>query len=144
MNRINWSNLPPDPDGMSLADVKKAYKQLWSQLEEAKRQKRAIASVSKANRKDLLASRSEAKAAKGQLVTLSKKQKAKDEANKAGYWSGAAAITVTIFYEAFKVVGFPGGRAWAEFWGHEAVYGVIVWCVTMTLGWAYRATHSGS
>ena len=86
----------------------------------------------------------EAKAAKGQLVTLSRKQKARDEANKAGYWSGAAAITVTIFYEAFKVVGFPGGRAWAEFWGHEAVYGVIVWTMTMTFGWAYRATHSGS
>ena len=36
MFRINWSNLPPDPDGMSLADIKKAYKQLYSQLEEAK------------------------------------------------------------------------------------------------------------
>ena len=77
MFRINWSNLPPDPDGMSLADIKKAYKQLYSQLEEAKRQKRAIASVSKANRKDLLASRSEAKAAKGPACNT--KQKAKGQ-----------------------------------------------------------------
>tara|TARA_R100000781_G_scaffold113051_1_gene80923 strand:- start:194 stop:628 length:435 start_codon:yes stop_codon:yes gene_type:complete len=144
MKRINWSNLPPDPDGMTFADLKKSYKILFSQLEEQKRMRRGIEAVSKANRKDLLASRSEAKAARGQLVTLSRKQKARDEANKAGYWSGAAAITVTIFYEAFKVVGFPGGRAWAEFWGHEAVYGVIVWTMTMTFGWAYRATHSGS
>jgi hypothetical protein len=128
----------------SFAELRTYYDQAIAELDECHRQRRAIEGVSKANRKDLLASRSEAKAAKGQLVTLSKKQKAKDEANKAGYWSGAAAITVTIFYEAFKVVGFPGGRAWAEFWGHEAVYGVIVWCVTMTLGWAYRATHSGS
>ena len=128
----------------SFAELRTYYDQAMAELDECHRQRRAIEGVSKANRKDLLASRSEAKAAKGQLVTLSKKQKAKDEANKAGYWSGAAAITVTIFYEAFKVVGFPGGRAWAEFWGHEAVYGVIVWCVTMTLGWAYRATHSGS
>ena len=128
----------------SFAELRTYYDQAIAELDECHRQRRAIEGVSKANRKDLLASRSEAKAAKGQLVTLSKKQKAKDEANKAGYWSGAAAITVTIFYEAFKVVGFPGGRAWAEWWGHEAVYGVIVWCVTMTLGWAYRATHSGS
>ena len=128
----------------SFAELRTYYDQAIAELDECHRQRRAIEGVSKANRKDLLASRSEAKAAKGQLVTLSRKQKARDEANKAGYWSGAAAITVTIFYEAFKVVGFPGGRAWAEFWGHEAVYGVIVWCVTMTLGWAYRATHSGS
>ena len=128
----------------SFAELRTYYDQAIAELDECHRQRRAIEGVSKANRKDLLASRSEAKAAKGQLVTLSRKQKAKDEANKAGYWSGAAAITVTIFYEAFKVVGFPGGRAWAEFWGHEAVYGVIVWCVTMTFGWAYRATHSGS
>jgi hypothetical protein len=128
----------------SFAELRTYYDQAIAELDECHRQRRAIEGVSKANRKDLLASRSEAKAAKGQIVTLSKKQKAKDEANKAGYWSGAAAITVTIFYEAFKVVGFPGGRAWAEFWGHEAVYGVIVWTMTMTFGWAYRATHSGS
>jgi len=128
----------------SFAELRTYYDQAIAELDECHRQRRAIEGVSKANRKDLLASRSEAKAAKGQLVTLSKKQKARDEANKAGYWSGAAAITVTIFYEAFKVVGFPGGRAWAEFWGHEAVYGVIVWTMTMTFGWAYRATHSGS
>jgi hypothetical protein len=128
----------------SFAELRTYYDQAIAELDECHRQRRAIEGVSKANRKDLLASRSEAKAAKGQLVTLSRKQKARDEANKAGYWSGAAAITVTIFYEAFKVVGFPGGRAWAEFWGHEAVYGVIVWTMTMTFGWAYRATHSGS
>ena len=62
----------------------------------------------------------------------------------AGYWSGAAAIAVTMMYEALKVVGFPGGRAWAEWWVHEAVYGAMVWTVTMSFGWAYRATHSSS
>ena len=87
----------------SFAELRTYYDQAIAELDECHRQRRAIEGVSKANRKDLLASRSEAKAAKGQLVTLSRKQKARDEANKAGYWSGAAAITVTIFYEAFKV-----------------------------------------
>ena len=40
---------------------------------------------------------------------------AKEEAKKAGYWSGAAAISVTILYEVWKIVGFPGGREWIEF-----------------------------
>ena len=64
-----------------------------------------------------------------------------DEAKKAGYWSGAATISVTILYEMWKVVGFPGGYRWADFWAHEAVYGVMVWCSTMVLGILYRAAH---
>ena len=97
--RINWSNLPSDPAGMSMKDLSKAYRQLWNALEEQKRQKRAIQSVNKANRQELLQKRDEAKTAKGRLVTLSRKQKAKEEASKAGYWSGGAAICVALFYE---------------------------------------------
>ena len=83
----------------------------------------------------------EAKVASKQLVQVTKKQKATDEAKKAGYWSGAATIAITILYETWKVVGFPGGREWMEWWSHEAVYGVMVWCSTVTLGWFYRAGH---
>tara|TARA_Y100000310_G_scaffold117615_1_gene116360 strand:+ start:544 stop:864 length:321 start_codon:yes stop_codon:yes gene_type:complete len=84
----------------------------------------------------------EAKAAQGQVVQLTKKQKALDEAKKAGYWSGAATIGVTILYETWKVVGFPGGHAWMGWWNHEAIYGVMVWCTTVTLGFFYKAGHS--
>tara|TARA_R100001082_G_scaffold31383_2_gene15972 strand:+ start:378 stop:764 length:387 start_codon:yes stop_codon:yes gene_type:complete len=72
------------------------------------------------------------------VVTLTKNQKAVDEAKKAGYWSGAAAISVTILYEIWKVVGFPGGREWIEFWQHEAVYGVIMWLSTVMFGILYK------
>ena len=139
--------MPPRPprnssEVGSFAELRSHYDTVIAQLDECREMKGATNEALRYRTVEVRGARAEAKAARGKLVTLSKHQKAKDEANKAGYWSGAAAITVTIFYEAFKVVGFPGGRAWAEWWGHEAVYGVIVWTVTMGFGWAYRATHS--
>jgi hypothetical protein len=74
------------------------------------------------------------------LLHLTEKQKALEETKKAGYWSGAAAISITILYETWKVVGFPGGTRWREWWEHEAVYGVLMWGATITFGWFYRAT----
>lgn len=134
---------PRDPQTIgSFAELRSHYRTLYGMLEECHRMKGATNESLRYRTNEVRGAKAEAKAARGQLVTLSKKQKAQDEANKAGYWSGAAAICVTMMYEAFKVVGFPGGRAWAEWWGHEAVYGVIVWTVTMGFGWAYRATHS--
>ena len=85
--------------------------------------------------------KSEATIASRQLLQISKRQKASDEAKKAGFWSGAATIGVTILYESWKVVGFPGGHRWMDWWNHEAVYGVMVWCSTMVLGVLYRAAH---
>ena len=75
------------------------------------------------------------------LLTLSKKQKALDEAKKAGYWSGAAAISVTILYETWKVIGFPGGGRWMDWWNHEAVFGVMMWLATCMFGWFYKAAN---
>jgi len=126
----------------SFAELRSHYDTAIAQLDECRHMKGATNEALRYRTVEVRGAKADAKAAKSKLVTLSKHQKAKDEANKAGYWSGAAAITVTIFYEAFKVVGFPGGRAWSEWWGHEAVYGAIVWTVTMCFGWAYRATHS--
>ena len=137
------SRPPKDPATVgSFAELRSHYRQLWVELDDCRKMKGATNESLRFRTNEVRGAKAEAKAAKGQLVTLSKKQKAQDEANKAGYWSGAAAICVTMMYEAFKVIGFPGGRTWAEWWGHEAVYGVIVWTVTMGFGWAYRATHS--
>ena len=134
---------PKDPATIgSFAELRAHYNVLYGMYEDCHEMKGMTNEALRYRTVEVRGARADAKAAKSKLVTLSKHQKAKDEANKAGYWSGAAAITVTIFYEAFKVVGFPGGRAWSEWWGHEAVYGVIVWTVTMGFGWAYRATHS--
>mgnify|MGYP003150532321 FL=1 len=143
--RINWSNLPSDPSGMSMKDLGRAYKQLHSQLEEAKRQTRAIQSVNKANRKELLQKRDEAKTAKGRLVTLSRKQKAKEEASKAGYWSGGAAICVALFYEFCKASeAWIGGAKYQSLWQHEAMISTLTFLTTSLFAWVYKAAHPDS
>ena len=143
MKRINWSNLPSDPDGMSPADVKKAYRQLWNQLEEAKRQKRAIASVSKANRKDLLASRSEAKTAKRELtVTMTKAQKIKDENASSAKYAAAAGTVMVIVYEFVKTTPHGWGR-YDDFANHEIVYSTAQVLLGIALAWALRPLRHG-
>ena len=135
---------PPNADGMSFADVKRAYAQLYSQREEEKRLRRASDSVLRVRAEEARGAKKDLKKVNKQLVTISKKQKAKEEANKAGMWSGGAAVTVTIMYEMFKISGFPGGLKWMEFWEHEAVFGVIMWMVTLLFGHAYKAAHPDS
>jgi len=128
-----------------MKDLGRAYKQLHSQLEEAKRQTRAIQSVNKANRKELLQKRDEAKTAKGRLVTLSRKQKAKEEASKAGYWSGGAAICVALFYEFCKASdGWIGGAKYQSLWQHEAMISTLTFLTTSLFAWVYKAAHPDS
>ena len=77
------------------------------------------------------------------LIQITKDQKAIDETKKAGYWSGAAAITVTIFYEICKVkgVGYPGGSRFAPVWTHEAVVACCTWISTIIFGLLHRIAH---
>jgi len=99
---------PRDPATVgSFAELRSHYRQLWVELDDCRHSKGMTSEALRYRTVEVRGAKADAKAAKSKLVTLSKHQKAKDEANKAGYWSGAAAITVTIFYEAFKVVGFP-------------------------------------
>jgi hypothetical protein len=137
---------PRDPSSVgSFAELRGHYKTLIAQLDECHRQRRAIEGVSKANRKDLIASRGEAKSAKGQLVTLSKKQKAKEEASKAGYWSGGAAICVALFYELCKASDqWIGGRQYQEFWQHEAMISTLTFLTTAIFAWVYKTAHPDS
>ena len=132
---------PPWERIASPTDLRHKYEAARNEITDLKRMAKMERTVASANAKDKHKYKAEAKAAKGQVVRLSKKQKATEEAKKAGYWSGAATIAITILYETWKVVGFPGGREWMAWWEHEAVYGVLVWLSTCTLGWFYRAGH---
>ena len=132
---------PPWERIASPTELKEKYTSARNEIINYKKSAQIANAGAKALAKDKRKYQAEAKVAKVQVVKLSKKQKATDEAKKAGYWSGAATIAITILYETWKVVGFPGGREWMEWWNHEAVYGVMVWGSTVTLGWFYRAGH---
>ena len=135
---------PPWERIASPTELREKYESARNEINNYKKSAQMANITSRELAKDKYKYKAEAKVAKGQVVKLSKKQKATDEAKKAGYWSGAATIAITILYETWKVVGFPGGRAWMAWWEHEAIYGVMVWISTCTLGWFYRAGHKDS
>ena len=135
---------PPWERIASPTDLRKHYESARNEIINYKKSAQLANQGTKLIAKDREKYKKEAKTAKGQVVRLSKKQKATEEAKKAGYWSGAATISITILYETWKVVGFPGGREWMGWWEHEAIYGVMVWTSTCILGWFYRAGHKDS
>ena len=139
MNRINWNNLPPDPQGWSFSDTKRAYRQLWSQLEECKRQRQAVSSVSRANRKDLVESRQDLRKAKGQIVTLTKKEHAKSKEKSAAAYATTAATMLIIGYQVVEVFG--GWGRWAPVFEHEATIGVLQVMIGSILAFAMRPLH---
>ena len=98
--------------------------------------------ASRENRKEALEGRKTVKKLNKDIVTLTKKEKAAEEASKCGYWSGGATVCVTMLYEAWRIVGFPGGKAWAAWWEHEGLYGAICWATTMTFASFHRAFHN--
>ena len=102
-------------------------------------------STLKARATEAREAKQEAKSAKGQVVTLTKAQKAKEEASKAGYWCGGAAIAVALFYELCKASdAWIGGVQYREFWTHEAMISTLTFLMTTLFGWAYKCAHPDS
>ena len=131
-----WEKIP------SRTDLKKYYEAMREEISGYKQSAQNSDITAKKYRQKADESSKENKTINKKILTLSKKQKALDEAKKAGYWSGAAAISVTILYETWKVIGLPGGGRWMEWWNHEAVFGVMMWFATCVFGWFYKASHA--
>ena len=130
-------------DAANFFELQQWYDTLRSDLSSCKRELRIANTISRGDRADLVATRKEAEEASRQIVTLTRKQKAADEAKQSAAWSGGAAIFVTILYQIFDIVGFPiGGHRpdWVSFWKHEAVNGVILWMATCTFALIHKAT----
>ena len=125
--------------------MKMCYSRLHDSYLEEKRMKGATTHLLRKTGQSEREAKREAQKATKELVTISRKQKAKDEASKAGYWSGGAAITVALFYELCKAGNtWIGGAKFQEFWQHEAMVSTLTFLVTAIFAWAYKAAHPGS
>ena len=139
-------NKYPKPDEIPSAERQRIYyEQAVREIETLRAERAAANTVATQYRHDRDEVRQELGKTKRTVVTLTKKQKAADESKKAAAWSGGAAISVTILYQLWHTIGFPfakGGndKEWQVFWEHEAVYGAMVWLVTVFLAAMYRAT----
>ena len=132
---------PPALKIASPSELRELYEEAVNEIKSYKTSANIANVTARGLAKDKELYKKEAKSASKQLVQLTKKQKAAEEAKKAGYWSGAATIGITILYETWKVIGFPGGHKWMDWWNHEAVYGVMVWLSTCAFAWFYKSSH---
>tara|TARA_R100001530_G_C4291361_1_gene148101 strand:- start:249 stop:668 length:420 start_codon:yes stop_codon:yes gene_type:complete len=109
------------------------------------RQNRALNELTRERREEKDSANKEVKKLRGNLVQMTQRQKAKEEASKAGYWSGGAAVTVALFYELCKASdGWIGGSKFQSFWQHEAMVSTLTFLVTALFGWAYKSLHPDS
>lgn len=144
MNGGPITKYPEYSEISSRSDMKMYYESARKEINSYKQAAKSANIVSRDLAHDKHEAVKQAKVASRQVLTLTKKQQATNEAKKAGYWSGASTIGVTILYETWKVTGFPGGGKWMDWWNHEAIYGVMVWLATCTLAFFYRAAHDDS
>ena len=132
--------LPPERIA-SPTELRDSYRRALEEIKTLRQNARNERVASRQYSKDARENAQKVKKLNKDILTLTKKEKAQEEASKCGYWSGGATICVTMLYEAWRIVGFPGGKAWAGWWEHEALYGAICWATTMTFASFYRATQ---
>ena len=134
---------PRDPREIAAPSEKNAAIKYWvSKYDDERRLRIASQSTLKARATEAREAKKEAKSARGEIVTLTKRQKAKEEASKAGYWSGGAAVVVALFYEFCKASEvWIGGPKFQVFWQHEAAISTLTFLMTALFGWAYKCAH---
>ena len=125
----------------SFGELRGHYDTLVKQLDETSAALHLARTSHRGDRKVLEDSLTKVKHAEKIAVTLTKKQKAADEAKSAGLWSGLAGVAVTVLYETWKVIGFPGGYRWMAWWNHEAIFGILMWVSTYCFATAYKLSH---
>ena len=137
MNYPEWGRIA------SRTDLQKYYEGMRAEIAGYRNAANAASVTARKYRKEAEEAKTEKQVVDKKLIHISEQQKAIDETKKAGYWSGAAAITVTIFYEICKVkgVGYPGGSRFASVWTHEAVIACCTWISTVIFGLLYRIAH---
>jgi hypothetical protein len=132
---------PPASKIPSPTEVRRLYDELRKEVASYKETASIANSGASIAARDRNKYKQEAKVAATHVLTLTKQQKSSDEANKSTMWSGAAAISVTILYETWKVVGFPGGYQWMEWWNHEAIFAVLMWTATIFFAQLHKVVN---
>ena len=137
--RVNWGNLPADPEGMSFADLKKAFTRIHGELEDCKQMRKASSNVARGYQRDAYDAKTENKDLRRGMLRITKEQKAKDELKATGAWSGAAIGSVTLLWQGFDQYGAPFPKFLMD---SDFFYGGICWIVTVLFGWAAKAFHN--
>ena len=120
----------------SFAELRQHYETLWQQLEECRRMKSASETILKSRTQEVRGTRADLKKAKGEIITLSKKEHAKAKEKSSAAYASTAATTLIITYQVVEVSG--GWGKWSPVFEHEATIGVLQVAIGSLLAWAMR------
>ena len=120
----------------SFAELRQHYETLWQQLEECRRMKSASETILKSRTQEVRGTRADLKKAKGEIITLSKKELAKSKEKSSAAYASTAATTLIITYQGVEVSG--GWGKWSPVFEHEATIGVLQVMIGSLLAWAMR------
>ena len=98
--------------------------------------KRAADATARARADQARQSAKDLKKAKGEIVTLTKKEHAKSKEKSSAAYASTAATTLIITYQVVEVSG--GWGKWAPVFEHEATIGVLQVAIGSLLAWAMR------
>jgi len=133
---------PPINKIRSADEMQRLYLRAVKEIESLRKTSKYTNITARQYKHERDSSRQEASHYRKQTVTLTKSQKARDEANATGMWSGGACITVTIIYEICAISGYwIGGHEWEDFWKHQAVHSTVLWLCTVFFAEIYKQTR---
>ena len=98
--------------------------------------KSASETILKSRTQEVRGTRADLKKAKGEIITLTKKEHAKSKEKSSAAYASTAATTLIISYQVVEVSG--GWGKWAPVFEHEATIGVIQVALGSLLAWALR------
>ena len=128
---------PRDPKKVaSFGELRMYYAQLWAELDDCKRMKSAVDNTLKDRTKEVRGTKADLKKAKGEIITLTKKEHIKSKEKSSAAYASTAATTLIITYQGVEVSG--GWGKWAPVFEHEATIGVIQVALGSLLAWAMR------
>tara|TARA_Y100000590_G_scaffold440181_1_gene565262 strand:- start:809 stop:1219 length:411 start_codon:yes stop_codon:yes gene_type:complete len=133
------ASYPPWNRVAAHSEKKEYYERMRAEINSAKESSKIARQTARAYRTRADVVEKEKKIVDKKLLHITEQQKSKDEAVKAGAWSGAAAIATTILYLLWNQVGYPYNAK--NFWTHEAVHGTLLWFSTCCFAWLYKAFH---
>ena len=128
---------PRDPLRISAPSEKNAAIIYWvGRYDDERRRRPANESVLRDRTKEVRGVQTDLKKAKGEIVTLTKKEHAKSKEKSSAAYASTAATTLIISYQVVEVSG--GWGKWAPVFEHEATIGVIQVIIGSLLAWAMR------
>jgi hypothetical protein len=128
---------PRDPRKIASPSEKNEAIIYWvGRFDDERRMRTANESVLRDRTKEVRGVQTDLKKAKGEIVTLTKKEHAKSKEKSSAAYASTAATTLIISYQVVEVSG--GWGRWAPVFEHEATIGVMQVAIGSLLAWAMR------